>query len=83
MSKKKVPYNVDPTTDPCEAVIAIAVGQSLKHKGKITVKHVNEDGETKVETIHIKEQGAHALRMALYRKVNELVDGYIDAVNGC
>lgn len=75
--------NTNPITDPCEAVIAVAVGQSLKHKGKITVKHVNEDRETKIEIIHIKEDGAHALRMALYRKVNELVDGYIDAVNGC
>lgn len=80
MSKK--PYNTDPMTQPCQAVIVLAVGQELTAKGEVKVKHVNEEKFGKVETIKITAQDAHDLRMALYRKVNELVDGYIDAVNG-
>lgn len=75
-------YNLDPKTDPCEAVIALSVGQSITPRGKLEVKHFKERTYGEAQTYRLTAKGAEELRRKLHALVDQHVDSYYDFTNG-
>lgn len=76
-------YNVNAFSDPCEAVIALAIGQSVSPSGELRVRHFRESADGVVEVVHVTSDcGTEELRRKLYSMVDTFITRYHDQVNG-
>lgn len=75
-------YNIYPEKDPCEAVLALSIGQYVTPKGNIKVKHFKEKTYGEVETVHISAKNAEELKKKLHAIIDHYIGSYYDFTNG-